>query len=115
MDETDATVETEEKYHHTDAAGAQRRTAGGGMESELAGVSLDTDTAFNSQENSEYMIDEDSQFNGEMDEPLNHFFTRCEEDNLTPCKNVGIETNSTLHHELHRVSEGKPLWQQDAT
>ena len=60
------------------------------MESEPAGVSLDTDTAFNSQELSDPdMIDGDSYLNEDFGEPPDHFFTRYEDDSLTPCTNVG--------------------------
>ena len=107
QDGTDATVEAEDEYRHTtDTSGMA-----GGIERESADVSLDTD-AFNSQE-SDHMVDEE--YAQEMEEPLDQFFTRYEEDTLMPCRNVGIETNSNLYHELHRVSEGKPLWQQNAT
>ena len=76
------------------------------MEKEPPGLSLDTDTGSNLQELGDaYMSDEDC--NEEFD--LDYFFTRYEEDSLTPCTNVGIETNSTLYQELQGVSEGKSL------
>ena len=87
------------------------------MESLPAGVSLDTDTAFTSQQISgSDMFNEDSQVSKIFDEqPLDHFFTRYEDVSLAPCTNVGIESNSTLYHEMHKAVEGKPPQQQKAT
>ena len=77
QDGTDATVEAEDEYRHTtDTSGMA-----GGIERESADVSLDTD-AFNSQE-SDHMVDEE--YTQEMEEPLDQFFTRYEEDTLMPC------------------------------
>ena len=84
QDGTDATVGTKEEYHRTERwplghlVSVPTRSRGhsedGCMESEPAGVSLDTDTALNSQELSDsYMIDGDSHLNEEFDEPLDHF------------------------------------------
>ena len=62
------------------------------------------------------MFNKDSQVSEMFDEqPLDHFFTRYEDASLAPCTNAGIESNSTLYHELYKVVEGKPLWQQKAT
>ena len=87
------------------------------MESSSADVSLDTDTALNQQEpfNAE-TIDGESHESDMLDEqPLEFFFTRFENEHVTPCTNVGIECNSTLYHQLHQVIEDKPLWQHEAT
>ena len=87
------------------------------MESSSADVSLDTDIAFNQQEpfNAE-TIDGESHESDTLDEqPLEFFFTRFENEHLTPCTNVGIESTSTLYHQLHQVIEDKPLWQHEAT
>ena len=87
------------------------------MESSSADVSLDTDTALNQQEpfNAE-TIDGESHESDMLDEqPLEFFFTRFENEHVTPCTNVGIECNSSLYHQLHQVIEDKPLWQHEAT
>ena len=70
-DETDAN-EIKEDYRHTNSSRTKRRSEGSSMEKEPAGVSLDTDTASNSQElEDSYMTDED--YNEDFDEHLDTF------------------------------------------
>ena len=85
-----------------------RHSEGSVTEQDPPDVSFDTDTGSNLQEHD--MSDEDDNEGCCLDQ----FFTRFEEEDLTPCTNVGMQIDSELYQELHRVSEGKPLWQHNA-